>query len=227
MKQAKCIKGFSVPKCDDNGFEIENVDFIVKENTIWNIEEDEEFRMIGGDVRLVDDDYGWLEISNERFEECFEIKPTIRELLEKDNVLIHEDTCPILEMEKGNLVNVYHPMCDESCDGSCLDRNDYIENDEDEEYCDCIFELDSGAKTEYEKNMYKLGYGFFSNYRNDCELLEQRINHFKKNGINFRIGIAYNSLGEKLPNDVSLYIKDWNKPGNIKLIKLVHSMVTN
>lgn len=71
MKQAQCIKGFSLEKCDDDGFTIENEYLIVEENTVWNISDDD-YRVIGGEVRLENEDGTWLEISSETFEDCFE-----------------------------------------------------------------------------------------------------------------------------------------------------------
>lgn len=70
MKQVKCIEGFSLEKCDDDGFTIENDYFVVEEDTIWNIEEDS-YRLVGGEIRLINDELGWLEISKETFEEHF------------------------------------------------------------------------------------------------------------------------------------------------------------
>lgn len=37
----KCIKGFSVEKCDDDGFTIENEYVEIKEGSIWEIPEDD------------------------------------------------------------------------------------------------------------------------------------------------------------------------------------------
>ena len=70
MKQAKCIKKCVVEKVDGDGFGL-GIDFITKEGSIWNVEEDS-FRMIEGEVRLTNDE-GWLEIPKETFEERFEI----------------------------------------------------------------------------------------------------------------------------------------------------------
>lgn len=71
MKRVKCIKDFLLDKCDD-GFTIGNDYIYVEEGTIWDIEEDTS-RVIGGQIRLTNDDLGWLEISNETFEEYFQI----------------------------------------------------------------------------------------------------------------------------------------------------------
>ena len=73
MKQAKCIKKFITEKCDDDGFTIENQDFIVEKDTIWDVEENA-FRIASGEVRLTNDKLGWLEISKENFEKDFDIE---------------------------------------------------------------------------------------------------------------------------------------------------------
>lgn len=72
MTQAKCIEGFAVEKRDDDGFLIENEDFIVEEDSIWDVDEGS-FRMISGEVRLTNNDGEWLEIPEEMFVEYFEV----------------------------------------------------------------------------------------------------------------------------------------------------------
>lgn len=72
MKKARCINGFSVEKYDDNGFLIENEYKTVEEGSIWDVEEDS-FRVVGGEIRLTHDEYGWLELPKEHFESDFEI----------------------------------------------------------------------------------------------------------------------------------------------------------
>lgn len=69
--KAKCIKTFLVEKCDDDGFLIENSDAFIEKDSIWDIE-DSNFRVIGADIRLTSNQFGWLEISKEMFEEYFE-----------------------------------------------------------------------------------------------------------------------------------------------------------
>jgi hypothetical protein len=71
MSKAMCINGFSVGVHDDDGFTVENEDFLVDEFTIWDIEDDD-FRLIGGDVRLTNDSNEWIEIPKKMFKECFE-----------------------------------------------------------------------------------------------------------------------------------------------------------
>ena len=66
----KCIENFTVPRVDGDGFETSK-DFHVKRGTIWNLPEDENYRLVGGDVRLENDDMGWIEISDYRFQNHF------------------------------------------------------------------------------------------------------------------------------------------------------------
>lgn len=68
--KAKCIESFSVPKFDDEGVQVENTECIVKENTIWNIEECPK-KILDGDIRLTNDS-GWIEIHYGIFYKCFE-----------------------------------------------------------------------------------------------------------------------------------------------------------
>lgn len=72
-KAYRCIKGFNIPLCDDDGFDIENEYKDIEVGSVWNIPEDEDYRFIGGEVRLEHDVFGWLEISKEDLEEYFEI----------------------------------------------------------------------------------------------------------------------------------------------------------
>ena len=68
----KCIKAFSIPECDDNGF-ITEQEFIVEKDTVWELT-NRYHNVIGGEVRLetVYPTSGrWLEITEEMLEECF------------------------------------------------------------------------------------------------------------------------------------------------------------
>lgn len=69
----KCIKGFSIEKCDENGSTLDGEYATIEEGSIWELPEDENYRFIGGEIRLESDKYGWLEISKETLEENFEI----------------------------------------------------------------------------------------------------------------------------------------------------------
>jgi len=73
IKMYKCIRGFSIEKYDDNGFSIEGEDINIKENSIWNIPINKNYRFIGGEVRLENNEYGWIELSKEHLDEYFKI----------------------------------------------------------------------------------------------------------------------------------------------------------
>ncbi|MGL4571745.1 MAG: hypothetical protein ACRCVJ_11850 [Clostridium sp.] len=67
----KCIKRFYVDCVDGDGFYIDNKYFIVEEGTLWNIPEDKDYRLCGGEIRLENDKLGWIEISKEDLEKDF------------------------------------------------------------------------------------------------------------------------------------------------------------
>lgn len=69
----KCIKGFLIELYDDNGFTIENEYMDINEDTIWYIPEDEDYRLIDGEVRLENDEMDWIEITKETFKNNFEL----------------------------------------------------------------------------------------------------------------------------------------------------------
>lgn len=69
----KCIKGFAIEKCDEDGFLIDGEYVTIQEDSIWELPEEEDYRFIGGEVRLESEEYGWLEISQETLKEHFEI----------------------------------------------------------------------------------------------------------------------------------------------------------
>ncbi len=71
MKQAKCKKTMAIEMCDGDGFSIPNKYLTIKEGTIWNIY-DSKARIVGGEIRLTSDKYGWIEISKESFKEHFD-----------------------------------------------------------------------------------------------------------------------------------------------------------
>jgi len=62
-----------IEKCDDDGFTIENYYFDLEVGTVLRTPEDEEYRLIGGEVRLESDSLGWIEISKEDFKKYFEL----------------------------------------------------------------------------------------------------------------------------------------------------------
>lgn len=69
----KCIKEFSLELYDDNGFIIENEYVDINEGTIWYIPEDEDYRLIDGEVRLENEAMDWIEITKETFKNNFEL----------------------------------------------------------------------------------------------------------------------------------------------------------
>lgn len=72
--ECRCKKEWYCPMCDGDGFTIENEYELIKEGSIWNIDEDK-WRCIGGEVRLLnkEEPLWWMEISKETFEEHFEL----------------------------------------------------------------------------------------------------------------------------------------------------------
>lgn len=73
-KAYECIKGFSIEKCDDNGFTLDNQYEEIERASLWfTPEEDENYRFIGGEVRLESADSNqWIEISKEHLDEYFQ-----------------------------------------------------------------------------------------------------------------------------------------------------------
>ena len=69
----ECIKGFLIEVCDEDGFTIENEYMDIDKGTIWYIPEDKDYRFIGGEVRLENDDAEWIEITKEHLEEHFKL----------------------------------------------------------------------------------------------------------------------------------------------------------
>jgi hypothetical protein len=71
---AKCTKGFSVEKYDDNGFVIPNKYYTINAGEIWSIENNES-RILDGEIRLTPDVKSgclWIQIPREMFEKHFE-----------------------------------------------------------------------------------------------------------------------------------------------------------
>lgn len=71
----KCKKGFSIEKCDDNGFTIPNKYYTINEGEVWSIDKDERNKFLGGEIRLTKDikrGFSWMEISKETLEEHFQ-----------------------------------------------------------------------------------------------------------------------------------------------------------
>lgn len=66
LKEYECIKELALPKCDDDGFTIENEYGYVTVGSKW--QRDNSFSVIGGEVHLeslIDDEFGWIEITED------------------------------------------------------------------------------------------------------------------------------------------------------------------
>lgn len=72
-KAYECIEGFLIEKCDDNGFCIENEYEEIMKGSIWlPPEENENYRFIGGEVRLeFPSSNKWIEITKEHLKRYF------------------------------------------------------------------------------------------------------------------------------------------------------------
>jgi len=70
-KVYKCIKGFLIERCDDDGFTIDGEDYFITEGSLWVIPEDKDYRFIGGEVRFEHEEHGWIEISKEHLNNHF------------------------------------------------------------------------------------------------------------------------------------------------------------
>lgn len=67
----KCVEGLALEKVDEDGFTIENEYMVIGEGEIWFTPEEEDYRFLGGEIRLENDLGYWIEISKETLEECF------------------------------------------------------------------------------------------------------------------------------------------------------------
>ena len=69
-KTYKCVKGFTVPLCDDDGFEIPGVKAVQAGDVFRKTDAD----IIGGEIHLeeVKKPWHWLEIPKEMFDTYFE-----------------------------------------------------------------------------------------------------------------------------------------------------------
>ena len=70
--KAKCSISFPINRHDDNGHSMDNLDITIDKGTIWDVEE-EDFRDIGGDIRLTNNDLVWIEIPIEIFVGNFKV----------------------------------------------------------------------------------------------------------------------------------------------------------
>lgn len=71
MKKYRCIKAFSVERCDGNGFPIENEYIDVNLGDVYELDESG-VTIMSADTHLDKDDGTWLELSYETLEEHFE-----------------------------------------------------------------------------------------------------------------------------------------------------------
>lgn len=69
----KCIKSFAINTVDDNGFTLDDEQFVIPVGSLWDLPEESEYRFIGGEVRLESDEYGWIEMPEDDLKERFEI----------------------------------------------------------------------------------------------------------------------------------------------------------
>jgi len=70
----RCTKGFLIEKTDDNGFMSDEY-MTIPEGSTWDVPEEEDYRFVGGEVRLETDEGEWIEISLETLNEYFELIP--------------------------------------------------------------------------------------------------------------------------------------------------------
>lgn len=69
MKKYECVKGFSVEKSDGDGWGTDEYE-IVKEGSQW-IDQESDYRIAGGEIRLEQEDGTWLELPKETIGESF------------------------------------------------------------------------------------------------------------------------------------------------------------
>lgn len=72
MDRYRCVKTFIIPRCDDDGRCSDDEQITIKEGTEWN-DKGEAYVVLGKDgVHLETDNYSWLEITKDLFNEYFE-----------------------------------------------------------------------------------------------------------------------------------------------------------
>lgn len=72
LKMYKCVKSFLLEEVDEDGFTIDGKYTHIEEGSTWYIPEDEDYRLIDGEIRLESDEFGWIEITKETLEQNFE-----------------------------------------------------------------------------------------------------------------------------------------------------------
>lgn len=71
MKIYKCNRALELPTFDEDGRETDEWMF-VPDGTIWHTPQgDSSYRFIGGEVRLENEVFGWIEIASQTLSECF------------------------------------------------------------------------------------------------------------------------------------------------------------
>ena len=70
-RQVVCIKDLELTKYDDDGYPTDNT-MRVESGTVFTWDEENEYRFLGADIYLENEDM-WIEITNENFKEHFEI----------------------------------------------------------------------------------------------------------------------------------------------------------
>ncbi|WP_346868059.1 hypothetical protein [Clostridium sp. UBA1353] len=70
-KVYKCNKGFALEVCDGDGFSIDGEYNTIPKDSLWVTPEDEDYRLIGGEIRLENVDRQWIEITKETLNEHF------------------------------------------------------------------------------------------------------------------------------------------------------------
>lgn len=68
-RQVVCVKEIELTKYDDDGYSTDEY-FTVPKGMVFNWDEENTHRIIGGDVYLENDEL-WIELTNEDFKECF------------------------------------------------------------------------------------------------------------------------------------------------------------
>lgn len=76
MKKYECIRKLYVNCYDDDG-RYEEKESVIEVGSVWIIEDEEDtFRMIGGEIRLTkegNDKYNWLELNKDNLKEHFKL----------------------------------------------------------------------------------------------------------------------------------------------------------
>ncbi|MEK5415118.1 hypothetical protein [Paenibacillus sp. FSL L8-0708] len=70
MKKYECTDSFSIDKCDGDGFTIEESGVFIDRGSKW-LDCEEDYRLLGGEIRLENEDGTWIELSKEDVSERF------------------------------------------------------------------------------------------------------------------------------------------------------------